>query len=143
VGSGTTIIAAEMTGRKCLAIEINPAYVDVCIERWQNFTEQQATLDNKTFAEVRNARLAGLAQEEPNAVLDLGGGQSPSRLPTGVRHDLDGLRLSTAMIDPSLVNTSRIQGGRWYMAALDLGDDDYDVPQGCIRQSRGQAAWCT
>ena len=28
-GSGTTIIAAEMTGRSCLAIEIDPAYVDV------------------------------------------------------------------------------------------------------------------
>jgi DNA modification methylase len=74
VGSGTTIIAAEMTGRRCYAIEINPAYVDVCIQRWQDFTEEQATLDGKTFAEVRNIRLAGLGQEEPNAVLDLAGG---------------------------------------------------------------------
>jgi hypothetical protein len=31
-------------------------------------------LDGKTFAEVRDARLAGMVQEEPNAVLDLGGG---------------------------------------------------------------------
>jgi len=45
VGSGTTIIAAEMSGRKCLAIEINAAYVDVCIERRQTFTEEKATLD--------------------------------------------------------------------------------------------------
>jgi DNA modification methylase len=73
VGCGTTIIAAEMTGRKCLAIEISPAYCDVAILRWQDFTEQQATLDGKTFAEVRNARLAGLVEEEPNAVLELGG----------------------------------------------------------------------
>jgi DNA modification methylase len=36
VGSGTTIIAAEMTGRRCLALEINPAYVDVSVLRWQN-----------------------------------------------------------------------------------------------------------
>jgi DNA modification methylase len=42
VGSGTTIIAAEMTGRACHALEINPAYVDVSIERWQNFTGEKA-----------------------------------------------------------------------------------------------------
>jgi DNA modification methylase len=73
VGSGTTIIAAEMTGRRCYAIEISPAYCDVAILRWQDFTGEKATLDGKTFAEVRNTRLAGLAQEEPNAVLDLCG----------------------------------------------------------------------
>lgn len=37
-GSGTTIIAAEMTGRHCYAIELNPAYVDVAVERWQTFS---------------------------------------------------------------------------------------------------------
>jgi DNA modification methylase len=42
VGSGTTIIAAEMTARACHALEINPAYVDVSIERWQNFTGEKA-----------------------------------------------------------------------------------------------------
>jgi DNA modification methylase len=42
VGSGTTIIAAEMTGRACHAIEIDPVYVDVAIERWQNFTGERA-----------------------------------------------------------------------------------------------------
>jgi DNA modification methylase len=42
VGSGTTIIAAEMTGRACHALEINPTYVDVTIERWQNFTGEKA-----------------------------------------------------------------------------------------------------
>ena len=38
VGSGTTIIAAEMTGRACHAIEIDPAYVDVAVTRWEDFT---------------------------------------------------------------------------------------------------------
>jgi DNA modification methylase len=33
-GSGTAIIAAEMTGRICHAIEIAPAYVDVAVKRW-------------------------------------------------------------------------------------------------------------
>ena len=42
VGSGTTIIAAEMTGRCCHAIEISPQYCDVAVQRWQNFTGQQA-----------------------------------------------------------------------------------------------------
>ena len=44
-GSGTTIIAAEMTGRVCHAIEIAPAYIDVAVKRWQEFTGQQAVLD--------------------------------------------------------------------------------------------------
>lgn len=48
VGSGTTIIAAEMTGRACHAIEISPQYVDVAIQRWQNFTGQQATKPDGT-----------------------------------------------------------------------------------------------
>jgi len=43
VGSGTTIIAAEMTGRACHAIEISPQYCDVAVTRWQNFTGQTAT----------------------------------------------------------------------------------------------------
>ena len=41
-GSGTTIIAAEMTGRVCHALEIEPAYCDVAVERWQNFTGRKA-----------------------------------------------------------------------------------------------------
>lgn len=57
-GSGTTIIAAEMTGRCCHAIELNPAYVDVAIERWQNFTGQEATLEStgQAFNELRSER---------------------------------------------------------------------------------------
>jgi len=45
-GSGTTIIAAEMTGRVAHAIEIAPAYIDVAVKRWQYFTGQQAVLDD-------------------------------------------------------------------------------------------------
>ena len=53
-GSGTTIIACEMTGRSCHAIELNPAYVDMAVKRWQAFTGLQATLedDGRTFDEV-------------------------------------------------------------------------------------------
>jgi len=54
MGSGTTLIAAETTGRVCHGIELNPAYVDVAVERWQQFTGQAATLDgtDQTFAEL-------------------------------------------------------------------------------------------
>ena len=57
-GSGTTIIAGEMTGRHVYAIELNPAYVDVAVNRWQDFTGQKATLesDGRTFEEIDTAR---------------------------------------------------------------------------------------
>ena len=45
-GSGTTIIAAEMTGRACHAIELSPQYVDVAVRRWQAFTGKTATLES-------------------------------------------------------------------------------------------------
>jgi DNA modification methylase len=59
LGSGTTLIAAELTGRACLGIELDPTYVQVVVERWQNFTGEQATLGagGQTFAQVKDARL--------------------------------------------------------------------------------------
>ena len=44
-GSGSTLIAAETTGRRCLAMELDPRYVDVIVARWQVFTSKQAVLD--------------------------------------------------------------------------------------------------
>ena len=41
-GSGTTIIAAEQTGRKCYAMEISPAYCDVAVARWEKATGRKA-----------------------------------------------------------------------------------------------------
>ena len=43
-GSGTTIIAAEQTGRTCYAMELSPAYVDVAVKRWENFTGKKGLL---------------------------------------------------------------------------------------------------
>ncbi len=53
-GSGTTIIAAETSGRRCLAMELNPQYTDVAVKRWQDFTGRAATLegDGRIFAQV-------------------------------------------------------------------------------------------
>ncbi len=59
MGSGTTLIAAETSGRVCLGIELNPAYVDVAVERWQQFMGKAAVLDQdgRTFEEVRSGRV--------------------------------------------------------------------------------------
>lgn len=43
-GSGTTIIAAEETGRRARLMELDPHYVDVIIERWENMTGEKAVL---------------------------------------------------------------------------------------------------
>jgi len=58
LGSGTTLAAAEMTGRVCLGIEIDPQYVDVTVTRWQTLTGRKATLlgDGRSFAEVARRR---------------------------------------------------------------------------------------
>ena len=58
-GSGTTLIAAEMEGRQCFAIELNPAYIDVIIMRWQEFTKREAILDGdgRSFDEIKGERL--------------------------------------------------------------------------------------
>jgi DNA modification methylase len=58
LGSGTTLIAAEMTERICYGLEIDPRYCDVIVRRWQEFTGNKAILDqaNKSFEEVATER---------------------------------------------------------------------------------------
>lgn len=60
-GSGTTIIAAEKTGRRGYAIELDPHYVDAAIRRFELFTGVEATLDgtNETFAQIARFRAEG------------------------------------------------------------------------------------
>lgn len=57
-GSGTSLIAAESCGRVSLSMELDPAYVDVAVLRWQAFTGGTATLEGegRSFAEVVAAR---------------------------------------------------------------------------------------
>jgi DNA modification methylase len=59
-GSGTVLIAAERTGRKARAIEIDPHYVDVAIRRWQAYTGKAAVLaaTGETFELVEEHRTA-------------------------------------------------------------------------------------
>jgi DNA modification methylase len=68
-GSGTTIIAAEITGRVCYGIELSPIYVDVAIKRWQAFTGQVATLQatQETFAGLSASRTGNAFNNSPPA----------------------------------------------------------------------------
>lgn len=58
LGSGTTLIAAEMENRHCYGLELHPPYVDVIIKRWQDYTGQQAIHEEtgKTFEQLLDER---------------------------------------------------------------------------------------
>jgi DNA modification methylase len=60
-GSGTSIIAGEKNSRRCLAMEVSPAYCDVAVKRWQAFTDCVAVLadDGRTFEQLSAARGTG------------------------------------------------------------------------------------
>jgi 16S rRNA G966 N2-methylase RsmD len=59
LGSGTTVIAAERTGRRARAIEIDSVYADVAIRRWQAYTGKTATLaeNGRSFEEIEEERV--------------------------------------------------------------------------------------
>ena len=64
-GSGTILIAAERTGRKARALEIDPTYVDVAVRRWQTYTGKSAVFSGsgetfETIAEQRSAKPAAV-----------------------------------------------------------------------------------
>jgi len=67
LGSGTSVIAAETTGRVCFGLELSPAYVDVIVERWQGFTGKQAVLeaDGRSFSAIRADRLVSQGHAVP------------------------------------------------------------------------------
>jgi DNA modification methylase len=69
-GSGSTLAAAEQTGRRAFLMELDELYADVIVERWQKLTGQTAVLDGtqRTFADVRAERTAAptpSAEEAP------------------------------------------------------------------------------
>ena len=64
LGSGTTVIAAERTGRRCCALELDTGYVDTAIRRWQTLTGDQArhAATSRSFDDlVREAEAANAA----------------------------------------------------------------------------------
>lgn len=58
LGSGSTLIAAERTGRRCFGLELDPLYVDTIIRRWERHTGDEARLagDGRSFAEIAAVR---------------------------------------------------------------------------------------
>jgi DNA modification methylase len=67
-GSGTMLIAAERTGRKARTIEIDPAYVDVAVRRWQAYTGKHAVLEGcgETFEMIEEQRATKSKPVEPS-----------------------------------------------------------------------------
>ena len=65
-GSGSTLLAAERTGRRCYGLEIDPGYVDVAVRRWQTLTGRDAVhgISGLTFEEVGDQRAAQPVQRK-------------------------------------------------------------------------------
>jgi len=61
LGSGTTLIAAERTGRCCRGLELDPLYVDTIIRRWQAYAGEDArhAVSGQSFAQAADARSIG------------------------------------------------------------------------------------
>jgi DNA modification methylase len=57
-GSGSTLIAAQKTGRQARLMELDPKYVQVILQRWADFTGKDPIIEStgQTFSEVKNAR---------------------------------------------------------------------------------------
>ena len=59
LGSGTTLLAAQRTSRRCYGVELDPLYVDTAIMRWERLTQQQSRLTSgQSFADVKGERSA-------------------------------------------------------------------------------------
>jgi DNA modification methylase len=63
LGSGTTLMAAELTERVCHGLELDPKYVDVIVKRWQQFTGKEAILDGtkRSFDDLATERVPVVA----------------------------------------------------------------------------------
>jgi hypothetical protein len=65
-GSGTTALACERTGRRACVVEIEPRYADVSVIRWQQYSGQQARLEQEgwSFEEAAERRRASVGIED-------------------------------------------------------------------------------
>ena len=66
LGSGSTLIAAERTGRCCYGIELDPIYVDTAVKRWERYTGDHAVdaVSGKRFDDLSNEKRIGRHEEE-------------------------------------------------------------------------------
>jgi len=75
LGSGSTLIAAESSGRICYGIDIDPSCVDVAVLRWQRYTGRSAVLDSdgRTFEEIARVRRRNTGRAEFGLHIGTGG----------------------------------------------------------------------
>jgi DNA modification methylase len=67
-GSGTTLLAADRTGRRARVLEIDPQYADVIVRRWQNYAEESARLETgESFVDVSQQRQQARCDKQENA----------------------------------------------------------------------------
>jgi DNA modification methylase len=71
LGSGTTLIAAQSTGRVCYGIEIDPVFLDVVIRRWQSFTGEVAirARDRQAFPKADERIVVSVVQPDIDGTL--------------------------------------------------------------------------
>lgn len=69
-GSGPQVIAAEQTKRRCFAMEIEPRFCDVIIQRWEKFTGENAMLDGKERVSFNEVALDRIPKATESAVSD-------------------------------------------------------------------------
>ena len=128
-GSGTTLMAAETLGRRCYAMEIDPKYVQVAIERWQRFTGRTA--------ERRRWVGAGPAPT-PTKVKRLRGETRPSRL--NLREPLPSAgRPEDAA--PTWTPTPRSSGGGSCATCATRASSGPPTPTSCAATARRSAGY--
>ena len=68
-GAGSTVLAAERTGRRACVVEIEPKYADVIVRRWQTYSGQLARLDpgGQSFAEITELRRQPDSEQQEKA----------------------------------------------------------------------------
>jgi len=71
LGSGSTLLAAERTKRRCFSMELDPAYVDLTVRRWQDVTGQPAihAVSGEAFDDHEQVRSLDHESENPNKLL--------------------------------------------------------------------------
>jgi DNA modification methylase len=61
LGNGTTVVAAERTGRRCYGMELDPIYADTVVRRWQAFSGERArhAASGQFFADLEAEKFNG------------------------------------------------------------------------------------
>ena len=69
LGSGSTLIAAEKTNRKCYGMELDPKYCDVIVKRWEDFTGKKASKQCMISLQKIKKPIQRMISKEQNMIL--------------------------------------------------------------------------